>query len=136
VSTELPKELTMVKQVTQRDIDCYAEASGDFNPIHVDAEYAAKTPFGGTVVHGMLVLAYVSELMTNSFGKQWLSGGTLRLRFKGPARPGDALTINAGLQDDHIAGEKRTIYYAVSCQNGRGEMVVEGQAQVVFTIPV
>ncbi len=57
-------------------------ASGDFNPIHVDESFAAQTPFGGTIAHGMLILAYVSEMMTLAFGQSWLSGGKLSVKFK------------------------------------------------------
>ena len=132
VPTQTPKELTIVRRIFQRDIDLYARASGDLNPIHVDPVFAARTPFGGPVAHGMLVLAYVSELMTNGFGELWLGGGILRVRFKAPARPGDTLTIRAERQDDHTAEGKRTVSYAVSCRNNRGEMVIEGQAQVIY----
>ena len=63
---------TVVKHITQKDINLYAEASGDFNPIHIDETFAAQTPLGGTIAHGMLILAYISEMMTTAFGKSWL----------------------------------------------------------------
>jgi len=59
----------VVKYITQEKINLYAEASGDFNPIHIDESFAAKTPLGGTIAHGMLNLAYVSEMMTSAFGR-------------------------------------------------------------------
>src|SRR5512139_3900282 len=83
----------VVKHITQEKINLYAEASRDFNPIHIDESFAAKTPFGGTIAHGMLSLAYVSEMMTLSFGRSWQSGGKLRAKFKDSARPGDTLSI-------------------------------------------
>ena len=85
----------VVKHITQEKINLYAEASGDFNPIHVDESFAAKTPVGGTIAHGMLSLAYVSEMMASTFGQSWLSGGKLQARFREPARPGDTLTISS-----------------------------------------
>ena len=58
-------KLSELKRVVRQDrINAYAEASGDHNPIHIDPEFAAKTPLGGTVAHGMLILAYLSEFMT------------------------------------------------------------------------
>lgn len=51
---------SVIKHITQREINLYAEASGDFNPIHIDESFAAQTPLGGTIAHGMLILAYVS----------------------------------------------------------------------------
>ena len=71
---ELPE---ITKIVTQRNINLYAEASRDFNPVHINEEFARKTSLGGTIAHGMLILAYVSEMMTIAFGERWLTGGKL-----------------------------------------------------------
>ncbi|MDP6102673.1 MAG: MaoC/PaaZ C-terminal domain-containing protein, partial [Dehalococcoidia bacterium] len=60
------------KVVTQEYINAYAEASGDHNPLHLDQKFAADTHFGQIVAHGMLVLAYVSEMMAQAFGRHWL----------------------------------------------------------------
>ena len=49
------------KNIRQDSINLYAKASGDFNPIHIDVDYARKTPLGGTVAHGMLILACVYQ---------------------------------------------------------------------------
>ncbi|RZL84146.1 MAG: hypothetical protein EOP32_04780 [Rhodococcus sp. (in: high G+C Gram-positive bacteria)] len=46
-------------------VDAYADLSDDHNPIHVDAEYAASTPFGRRVAHGMLVAGYVQSALTS-----------------------------------------------------------------------
>ena len=63
------------KEIVQRNINLYAEASRDFNPIHIDEDFARKTPLGGTIAHGMLILAYVSQMMSSAFGRAWLAGG-------------------------------------------------------------
>ena len=81
------------KPIIQENINLYAKASRDFNPIHINEEFAKKTPAGGTIAHGMLVLAYLSEMMTDLFGKSWLTAGQFNIRFKAPARPGDLLSI-------------------------------------------
>jgi acyl dehydratase len=120
----------VVKNITQEKIKLYAEASGDFNPIHVDESFAAKTPLGGTIAHGMLNLAYVSEMMTMAFGRSWLSGGKLRARFKEPARPGDTLTISGKI--DCIEHKDDVLYANCSfeCRNQKGETLVAGEAIV------
>ena len=87
----------LTRAVVQNNIDRYAEAARDFNPIHIDEEYAKKTPAGGTIAHGMLVLAYVSQMMTNAFGTSWVAGGKLDIRFKAPARPGDRLVVSGSI---------------------------------------
>jgi 3-hydroxybutyryl-CoA dehydratase len=62
----------IVHVISQPVVDRYAELSGDFNPIHVDPAYAAKTPFGRTVAHGPLVLqVFFDALLT------WLNDDTL-----------------------------------------------------------
>jgi len=128
--TEIQEGKTLdpvVKHITQEKINLYAEASGDFNPIHVDESFAAKTPFGGTIAHGMLNLAYVSEMMTSAFGQDWLSGGKLRAKFKESARPGDTLTINGRVNSIE---QKDGVSYAncsFECRNQKGETVVAGE---------
>ena len=123
----------LVKHITQENINLYAEASGDFNPIHIDESFAAKTPLGGTIAHGMLSLAYVSEMMTSVFGQNWLSGGRLRAKFKEPARPGDTLTINGKIicleQEDDVSYAN----CAFECLNQKGEMIVTGETTVKFS---
>jgi 3-hydroxybutyryl-CoA dehydratase len=118
----------VVKHITQEKINLYAEASGDFNPIHIDKSFAARTPLGGTIAHGMLSLAYVSEMMTSAFGPSWLSRGKLRAKFKEPARPGDTLTMNGKVD---CIERKDDVSYAnctYECRNQKGEMIVVGEA--------
>ena len=67
------KQIT--KQISIKQIRLYAEASGDFNPIHVDEEYARKSQYGQNIAHGMMVAASISEIMTSSFGSAWHSTG-------------------------------------------------------------
>jgi len=124
VSGELP---SLSKSLSQEKIDGYARASGDFNPIHVDAAFAAATPFGGTIAHGMLLLAYLSEMLTAAFGRAWLSGGRLKARFKGVARPGDTLTVRGRIERVHDDGR---LFAAVECVNQAGELLVAGDAEV------
>jgi len=124
---------SVVKHITQDNINLYAEASGDFNPIHIDKSFATRTPLGGTIAHGMLSLAYVSEMMTSAFGKNWLSEGKLRAKFKEPARPGDTLTIDGKI---NCIEQKDDVSYAnctFNCRNQKGEMIVTGEAIVKFS---
>ena len=119
---------SLSKALTQEKIDGYAHASGDFNPIHVDPAFAAATPFGGTIAHGMLLLAYLSEMLTAAFGRAWLSGGRLKVRFKGVARPGDTLTVRGKVE--RVQDEGRRLVVAVECVNQAGELLVTGDAEV------
>jgi len=127
----VPEVRPLSRRVTQEGIRRYAEASGDFNPIHVDEEYARATPFGGTIAHGMLVLAYISETMAVAFGHDWLTGGRLKVRFRAPARPGDTLTVRAEPRRARQTDGERVFEYGVECSNQKGETLVSGTAEVV-----
>lgn len=121
---------SVVKHITQEEINLYAEASGDFNPIHIDESFAAQTPLGGTIAHGMLILAYVSEMMTKAFGESWLSGGKLSVRFKAPARPKDTITTSGKIDSvEHKEGVPYVNCSLESC-NQKGETVITGGAVV------
>ncbi|UCH86134.1 MAG: MaoC family dehydratase [Dehalococcoidia bacterium] len=127
VGAELP---SLAKTLSQEKIDRYARASGDFNPIHVDPAFAAQTPFGGTIAHGMLLLAYLSEVLTAAFGQAWLSDGRLKVRFKGAARSEDAVTVGGHIQRVQEGHEERRLWCDVGCLNQQGEVLVAGQAEV------
>ncbi|MEX2246467.1 MAG: MaoC family dehydratase [Dehalococcoidia bacterium] len=114
------------RTITQAQLGAYADASGDHNPIHIDEAFAAGTPFGGTIAHGMLVLALIGEMMFGAFGARWSASGRLKVRFKAPARPGDAITASAEVSGE--AGGR--LEYAVRCETVRGETLIEGRASV------
>ena len=116
----------VVRTITQAQIDAYAEAAGDHNPIHVDPAFAASTPFAGTIAHGMLVLALIGEMMFGAFGERWLASGQLKVRFKAPTRPGDIVTASAEL----LKSGAGVAEYAVQCATATGEVVIEGRATV------
>lgn len=118
----------VVKQITQEKINLYAEASGDFNPIHVDESFAANTPFGGTIAHGMLNLAYVSEMMASVFGQDWSSSGRLRAKFKEVARPGDTLTIHSTVNSIEDRDGVSYANCSFEVRNQKDEVVVAGEA--------
>lgn len=116
----------VVRTLTQAQLHAYADASGDHNPIHVDEEFARTTPFGGTIAHGMLVLALIGEMMYATFGEAWSASGRLKVRFKAPTRPGDTVTASAQL----VKSGDGAAEYAVQCANQRGEVLIDGRAAV------
>lgn len=118
------------KNIKQENINLYAKTSKDFNPIHIDEAFAKKTPLGGTIAHGMLVLAYISQMMTHAFGQNWLTGGSLSVRFKAPARPGDTITVSGKINKIEKSDGQNLISCDVLCQNQKGEAVIIGEAKV------
>jgi 3-hydroxybutyryl-CoA dehydratase len=116
----------VTKTITQEKINAYALAGGDGNPLHTDPAFAANTQFEGTIAHGMLLLAYVSEMLTAAFGEDWLRGGRLKVRFRAVARPGDTLTADGTVTG--VEGGKTVC--AIECRNESGEVLVSGEAVV------
>lgn len=116
----------VIREITQEKINRYAGASGDHNPLHVDPEFAATTQFGGTIAHGMLMLGYISSMMTAAFGRRWLEGGRLKVRFRAPARPGDTVTTSGTV----VATDGRQASCEIECRNQHGEVLISGQVEV------
>ncbi|HRO30720.1 MULTISPECIES: MaoC family dehydratase [Micrococcaceae] len=84
-------------RVTQDDVDAYAQVSRDHNPIHVDPEAAARSPFGRTVAHGYLTLSLVVPLMAEVFEVTdmgtGMNYGLDRLRFPAPVPVGSTIRL-------------------------------------------
>lgn len=120
----------LVREITQADINRYAEASGDYNPIHIDEAFAAATPLKGTIAHGMLVLAYVSEMLARAFGGKWDESGWLSVKFRSPARPGDTLMVSGQIEALNAEGDIVCATCSVVCRNQADEAVVSGEARV------
>jgi 3-hydroxybutyryl-CoA dehydratase len=118
------------KTVTQQNIRDYANISGDLNQLHLDEKFAQKTAFGGIVAHGMLTLAYVSEMMTAIFGKEWLSNGHLDVRFKHPARPGDELVLRGEVISIVTRKTRVTINCDIQCKNQNSQLILIGNCRV------
>ena len=124
---------TIEKPVTQEGIEKYAEASGDFNPIHVDHDFAAKSQFGGTIAHGMMIAASISEMMTVAFQRDWLGAGRLKLRFRAPVYPGDEITAFGEVTRIRERDGTREVTCSVGVRKGNDEDAITGDATV--TIP-
>jgi 3-hydroxybutyryl-CoA dehydratase len=125
---------TVERLITQERIQRYAEASGDFNPVHVDADFAAGSQFGRTIAHGMLVAASISEMMTMAFRKEWPSTGRLKLRFRAPVYPGDTITASGEVKRIVEQDGIRRISSDVMVKRQTGEDAITGEATV--TLPL
>jgi 3-hydroxybutyryl-CoA dehydratase len=121
---------TVEKVVTQDQIEKYARASGDFNPIHIDHEFAASTQFGGTIAHGMMVAATISEMMAAAFGRNWPESGSMKIRFRSPVKPGQRITTQGSVRRVDTAEGISRISCTVSVVKDDGETAIAGQAEV------
>jgi 3-hydroxybutyryl-CoA dehydratase len=115
--------------ITAREIDLFAEATGDRNPVHLDEAFAATTQFGGRIAHGMLTAGLVSAAIASKLpgpGSIYL-GQTLR--FTKPVRLGDTVTVR--LEIIEVITAKRRVRLATVCTNQKGETVLDGEATVM-----
>ncbi len=91
------------REITQADIDDYARLSGDHNPIHVDPEAAAQTPYGTTIAHGLLTLSLVVPLVAEVYRvtgfSMGINYGLNRLRFPAPVPVGSRIRISGVVHD-------------------------------------
>ena len=101
--------------IKQDQINKYAEASGDDNPIHLDEDFAQKSNFGGIVAHGMLILAQISELLTSIFGINWVNNGQLDVRFRRPVYLKDSIQSIIEIVSIESENDKSKINCKVSC---------------------
>lgn len=118
--------------VTRNKIDAYRHASGDNNRIHYDDEFAAATRFGGVIAHGMLTLTLVSEMMTKAYGADWLTSGSLRVRFRGAAFPGDTLEANGVVAKAEPVETGAAVTCNIEVRNAdNGDRIITGAASLL-----
>jgi 3-hydroxybutyryl-CoA dehydratase len=116
------------KTVSGSDIYLYAGISGDFNPAHIDAVYAAGTFFKKRIAHGMLSAGFISAVI----GTRLPGTGTIyvgqQLNFLAPVYVGD--TITARVVVAAITPEKNRVTLKTTCSNQEGTVVLDGEAIV------
>jgi acyl dehydratase len=126
---EIGQTATYTKTVEDRDIQLFAAASGDVNPVHLDDEFAAGTMFKERIAHGMLTGAFISAALA----MQLPGPGTIylgqTLRFRLPVKIGDTITVTLEVVEKK---EKRQ-YVTLDCKatNQDGKLVATGTAEVM-----
>jgi 3-hydroxybutyryl-CoA dehydratase len=122
----------LTRKVTQEKINRYAEASGDYNPIHIDPEFAKDTYFKGTIAHGLLSLAYISQMMNTWLGEFWLKDCTLDVTFLSPIFPGDEVIANGTVVEIKEENNKKNIICQVYCDGINGRRYITGIATITI----
>jgi 3-hydroxybutyryl-CoA dehydratase len=133
ISFQLGERASFGKTVTEADVTTFAGLIGDFNPIHVDAEYARRTRFGRRVAHGMFTAGLISAVLGNRLpgpGSIYLSQ---QIEFLAPVFIGD--TITATVEVTSWRPDKRIITLRTDCHNQEGTQVVTGQAVLLVDQP-
>jgi 3-hydroxybutyryl-CoA dehydratase len=124
----LGQSAEITRTVGARDLELFAEVSGDTNPVHLDETYARTTTFGGRIAHGMLSAAYVSAVLGTKLpgpGAIYLSQS---LRFRRPVKIGDEVTARVTVKA--LDQKRGHVTLETVCQAG-GKTVMDGEALVM-----
>jgi acyl dehydratase len=100
----------------------YAGASGDFNPLHFDPSIGEAAGLGGVIAHGMLIMGFMGEAITNWIPNRFLK--TFKARFIGITRPNDILTITGRVIEKKEM--ERTILCSLAAKDQKGELKIKG----------
>ncbi|MEY3953367.1 MAG: hypothetical protein RLZZ397_247 [Pseudomonadota bacterium] len=117
-----------VKTFTQQDVDDFARVSGDCNPVHLDAEFAAQSRFGRPIAHGMLTASLISACL----GQRLPGQGTVYLsqsvRFMAPVYPGEEIKAQVTVME--LLESKNRVRLQTQCWIN-DKLVLEGEAWVM-----
>ena len=117
------------KQITDAVVRAFAELSGDFNPIHLDEEFAKQTQFGKRIAHGMITGALISAVLGNEFKERKIVYLSQTMRFTAPVFIDDTVTAKATVTD--IRKDKPIVTVETVCTNQNGQTVVKGEGKIM-----
>ena len=125
---EIGMDASYSRVVKEADIISYAEISGDFNPVHMDEEYAKRTIFKGKIAHGLLTASYFSAV----FGMELPGPGAIyvsqTLNFKAPVMIGATVVATVRIID-LVPRKKRALFDCI-CTVGE-KVVLDGEAMLM-----
>jgi acyl dehydratase len=124
------QQSSISRSFTEQDVNDFARLSGDFNPIHIDPEFAKTTIFGQRIVHGVLV----SSLFSNLLAEKVPGKGSIYLgqtfKFKKPVFFDQ--TVTAKVEVINIREDKPIVTMRTICTNEQGEELITGEAVLMF----
>jgi 3-hydroxybutyryl-CoA dehydratase len=115
--------------ITEADVNTFAGLSGDYNPIHVDEEFAQRTRWGGRIAHGMLVAGLVTQTLSE-LGGEGSVHTSQEVAFHAPVRIGDTVTVTSEVTGKIEA--KRRLLVASTWTNQDGVVVITGKGELLL----
>jgi acyl dehydratase len=122
------RSASYTREIDGRLIGLYAEVSGDYHRLHMDAEYALSTPWGKRIAHGSMMVGFMSTASTilseeieAETGRANVSLGYDRLRFVAPVFDGDTIVTRIAVSD--LLPERSRILCETTCTNQNGDTV-------------
>lgn len=127
---KLGDTFSTTKQITDQVIRAFADLSGDYNPIHLDEEFAKNTRFGRRIAHGMISGALISAVLGYEFKERKIVYLAQTMKFIAPVFIDDTVTATATVTN--IRGDKPIITIETICTNQNGEKVVTGEGKIML----
>lgn len=125
---EIGQSAEAVRTVTEADLDMFAKVSGDYNPVHMDEEFARATPFRGRIAHGALVASFISGVLGNQLPGPGAIFLGLNMRFFHPVRIGDEVTTRVTVKSVDLKS-RRAVMDCVCQVNG--DLTMQAEAEVM-----
>lgn len=126
---KIGQQFSTTREVTDELVRKFADVSGDYNPIHLDEEFAKTTRFGRRIAHGMLSGAFISAVLGNEFKGLKIVYLSQTMKFTAPVYLGDTVTASATITN--IREERGIVTLETNCTNQNGELLVKGEAAVM-----
>jgi 3-hydroxybutyryl-CoA dehydratase len=125
---EIGESASHVRTISAEDIDLYAKLTDDYNPIHMDEDFAKQTVFGGRIAHGTITLGLSAPVIGMKLPGQGCVLVSIASDFIRPVRIGDSITALAQVVGKNP--ETRTVDLSLTFTNQRNEAVAAGTARV------
>jgi 3-hydroxybutyryl-CoA dehydratase len=126
---QIGEEASFSKTITETDVYLFAGISGDFNPMHVNEEFAKLTPFKTRIAHGALPQSLIAPVLGMKLPGLGTVAVEINCRFKAPTFFGDTITAEARVKEK--LEDKRWVRMSLTWTNQRGDIVAEGEAVVI-----
>jgi 3-hydroxybutyryl-CoA dehydratase len=126
---QIGEEASFTKTITETDVYLFAGISGDFNPMHVNEEFAKTTPFKTRIAHGALPQSLIAPVLGTKLPGLGTVAVEISCRFKAPTFFGDTITAKAKVSEK--MEKKRWVRMALTWTNQRGETIADGEAVVI-----
>ncbi|MEW6351953.1 MAG: MaoC family dehydratase [Thermodesulfobacteriota bacterium] len=126
---EVGMKASFAKTITETDVYLFAGISGDFNPIHVNEEFAKTTPFGTRIAHGALPQSLIAPVLGMKLPGLGTIAVEITTRFKAPTFFGDTITATAEVSEK--IEPKRWVRLKLLWTNQHGAVVASGEAVVI-----
>lgn len=127
---KIGQQFSTSREVTDELVRKFADVSGDYNPIHLDEEFAKSTRFGRRIAHGMLSGAFISAVLGNEFRDMKIVYLSQTMKFTAPVFLGDTVTATATVTN--IREERGIVTLETICTNQDGKLLVKGEAAVMI----